>query len=298
MASESKLLKILSERLSYVTGVADWSDVQLKKLQKDLLELLKDYTANFDRVDGIITMNARNMALVNRMDTVFNEFAKDYADSYLKGLGNKMLDMQAFSGKYYTAMGFGIDTKSIRNRLGWMSERIGIKDGKIISGSFLDTLANDPKVRTEIKSFMMGQVGNPNSTAKGLREGLTKLVTGTTEVGGTIERSVRSYVHDTVFQVDAAIDEAYAEDLGLKYFIYQGSLIDDSRQFCIDRVNKVFSKEDTKTWYDDPNLPKAKGETKEAYNPTVDRGRWNCRHIIRWITEELAKELGYEPVKV
>ena len=32
-------------------------------------------------------------------------------------------------------------------------------------------------------------------------------------------------------------------------------------------------------------------KTKDAYNPIIERGRYNCRHFINWITKELAEQL-------
>jgi hypothetical protein len=46
--------------------------------------------------------------------------------------------------------------------------------------------------------------------------------------------------------------------------------------------------EETETWKDDLTLP---GKSKEGYNPLIDRGRWRCRHSIRYIPKELACDM-------
>jgi len=71
----------------------------------------------------------------------------------------------------------------------------------------------------------------------------------------------------------------------------------------------VFTVEEAETqWPKDPTLPKSKKERDTgilAYNPTVDMGRWNCRHRTRYITPalaikfrpELAEYFGRKPLE-
>jgi len=297
--TEKQLKQLVDDRFKNIERLEGWTDRQFKTMQEELLKLVEKYMRGFDREAGIIVRNVENISKVNKIDAViFPEFEKEFLKPFLQELGERMLKMQQFNEKYFAALGFkasGID--KIQKRLDWISEMVGIKGNSIIKGSFLDTLSDIPSVKGDIKLFAMQQIGNPASTAKNIREGLTQIVTGSKEVGGTIERGIRKYTHDTLFKLDAAIDETYAQGFGLEYFVYQGTEIDTSRQFCIDRMGKVFSIKDTESWYDDDNLPKQKGEERTAYNPLIDRGRWNCRHYIRWITKERAAALGY-PVKV
>jgi hypothetical protein len=74
-----------------------------------------------------------------------------------------------------------------------------------------------------------------------------------------------------------------------------GDVIKDSRTFCIKKAGKVFAVIEADTeWPTDPDLI-GKG-SGIPYTPRIDRGRWNCRHRIRYISEELAKKL--DPKKV
>ncbi|HNR55534.1 MAG TPA: hypothetical protein PKJ19_10215, partial [Flavobacteriales bacterium] len=103
-------------------------------------------------------------------------------------------------------------------------------------------------------------------------------------------------IFDTYQYLDRASSDAYATKLGLDAFIYAGGLIETSRDFCIKRNGKVFSrKEAEREWPKDPTLPRTKKERESGvlvgYDPLRDMGRWNCRHRIRFISDALAEQL-------
>jgi hypothetical protein len=189
-------------------------------------------------------------------------------------------------------MGFSAKKlNDIAKGLGYISERIGISEkGNILKGSYLDSLSQNPEVRRELKNYVINSVAGQKNYAEYLR-GMKELIVGNDQVEGTLQRYYRQFAYDTYNQVDSAINKNFADSLGLTHFIYTGSLIKNSREFCIKRAGKVFSIEETKDWKDDPDLP---GKSNEDYNPLIDRGRWNCRHSIRYISQELACEMRPE----
>jgi len=63
-----------------------------------------------------------------------------------------------------------------------------------------------------------------------------------------------------------------ADELGLTSFIYYGSIIRDSRDFCVEHANKVFTEEEARAlWQSD-------WQGKSGSDPFLDRGGYNCRH--------------------
>jgi hypothetical protein len=98
------------------------------------------------------------------------------------------------------------------------------------------------------------------------------------------------WTHDIYFQYQRAGANELRKDLGLKYGIYQGGLIETSRPFCEERNNKVFSIDEIMSW---ENLD-FKGKSESGYNPIIDLGGYNCRHRIDWISDELAFRLRPE----
>jgi hypothetical protein len=74
-------------------------------------------------------------------------------------------------------------------------------------------------------------------------------------------------------EIDSTILLRKAEEYGLDSFKYQGSLIKDSRKWCEDHKDKIFTLEEIQTWQD------IKWQGKKAGDPFVTRGGWRCRHF-------------------
>ena len=158
-------------------------------------------------------------------------------------------------------------------------------------------LLDDVSVRNEIKKFtyqkMIGGTGYED-----LRKGLKTLIQGSPEKMGAFEKFHRNFAYDTYVQVDRFNGVLYAEKLGLKYFIYQGTRRDASRYFCIHRKGRVFTTDEAEEWH------KLIGTTVEvngkrvqagpivpdpaSYNPLVDMGGYGCVDTVAYISEEVA----------
>ena len=150
-----------------------------------------------------------------------------------------------------------------------------------------------PEVRQQMKNYVVKSVANKKGFTEYLR-GMKELVIGTTTRDGALERYYKQYAYDTFNQTDAAINKHYADSLNLTWFVYSGGTIATSRAFCIKRSQKVFNTKETEKWKCDSTLiGKPKGVRCDSrYNALIERGRWNCRHTLRYITEEMACDLG------
>jgi hypothetical protein len=63
-----------------------------------------------------------------------------------------------------------------------------------------------------------------------------------------------------------------ADELGLTSFVYYGSIIRDSRDFCVEHADQVFTEEEARAlWQQD-------WQGKSGSDPFLDRGGYNCRH--------------------
>ena len=79
------------------------------------------------------------------------------------------------------------------------------------------------------------------------------------------------YANDAIMNFHNSVRMKKAEDAGISLFLYYGNLIATSRDFCIRRVKKVFSKEVIDSWDETPWT----GKSGPAY---TNRGGYNCRH--------------------
>lgn len=95
-------------------------------------------------------------------------------------------------------------------------------------------------------------------------------------VGRNLRRYASQMVHDSLMQFNGAFTQIKARDAGLDHYLYYGTLIKDSREFCQTHVDKVYTAEEAKKIWSTQ-----KWAGKGGNDPFIDRGGFNCRH--HWI---------------
>lgn len=260
-------------------------------MQEALLQtMLSDYISKMEVANGVVVNSPANFRQLAKFDAAFARFDSLYQRNRLRKFAGELLSLSQFSLQYYGRVGYGPETlNKISGAVDVVEGFIGIKDNKLVKGGFLDLLGQTNEVKLKLKNYVLNSI----STKKGYRffiKGFRELVVGPNkDTDGVLQRYYRVYAYDKFNQVREVANQYAAEEIGLKYFIYEGSLIATSRAFCEKRAGKVFSVAEAQTWKNDPTLIEKK--TKESYNPLIERGRYNCRHFINYISEDLAVEL-------
>ena len=95
-------------------------------------------------------------------------------------------------------------------------------------------------------------------------------------VGSSMNNTVKREMHDKVMDFDAVFIKHRAEQAGLTKFKYTGSIIAESRDFCVRNVGRTFTKAEAQSLWSSQSW---KG--KRNGDPFVVRGGHNCRHF--WI---------------
>lgn len=94
--------------------------------------------------------------------------------------------------------------------------------------------------------------------------------------GNNMRRYARQMVHDSLMQFDASINVAAGKEVGATIWKYFGSVIQDSRPFCMKNANKLFTEDEIRDiWASESWSGKADGD------PFIVRGGYNCRHHWR-----------------
>ncbi len=182
------------------------------------------------------------------------------------------------SGKDFTRIKKTVDT--------FIAERIGLKGNKVVANSFLDTLLTDATVKQKVKQQAYANL-MAGEGATAFRKNIKNLILGEGEKLGALEAHYNTFVYDTYNQVDSALQVQYANELGLEAFVYEGGVIATTRKFCRERNGKVFLRSEAKEWVNDPDLPKG----GSSYNPLTDRGKFNCRHSINFVSARRAMRM-------
>jgi hypothetical protein len=154
---------------------------------------------------------------------------------------------------------------------------------------------------------MTSKAVTSNMNLKDYTKALKEMIVGSEEYKGGLERQFARYAYDLYQQYDAAYNLTLGNELDFNYFIYQGGLIEDSRDFCAAHNNKVWNREEALKW---PQWTPADGEypagyevkqkdiyavpsylAYPGYDPIIDRGGYNCRHALGWISEDIAFDM-------
>lgn len=266
-------------------------DAALKQFQKELLKFIQSEFLP-QMKDGKIQYTAANFRDANIFTAKIDKFLQDLAPAF-KEIAIKMLESAQYSADYFSAAAnVKATTADINTKLAVLSQRIGIdyKTNKVIEGSYIYRLSKMDAIRNQIADYITNSIAN-NADWKSFQQGMKDIVVGNKNVDGSLVRYSKQYIHDTARQASQTIDNAFADKFGLVYFLYFGDEIETTRPFCRSRFGKVFHRDDVKSWPDD--LP----YFQPNYNFFIDRGGYNCRHQIRWITRAEAKAAGYDVTK-
>lgn len=270
---------------------------QLRGLDKALFdELVRRIVEVIATEDGKVK-SGKGSASINRMiDLAFGVVERAQLSEFKRSALGDLSALIRNGSDYFEAMD-ARPMQDVNARVRrTMRRRLGLdpKTGKPVEGGQFDRFFDNEPMRTEVKQVVSRGITAKIPMAQMLKQ-LQVTVTGTPESPGLFSKALQNLVLDTYQQVDRATAKEYGARLKLDTFIYAGGLIETSREFCKKRNNKVFTEEEAAKWGSDPTLPRTKKEKDSGvltgYDPLVDVGRYNCRHRLRYISRELAKEL-------
>ena len=283
------VLKKSKEIERSLKGLVDGLSTDVEKVQRQLAEMLLETFGDTLDVDSKkLLFNVTNIAATSTViDTVFSQAYKDKIGPLLRQLGTGLEMSYELAFDYYRTMGYGVkDLKGAAKQISVVRSLIGIEaNGKLVPDGYLSRLGQSQSVKETLKKYVLNAVVNEASLA-GFNKGFNVLMKGNT---GVLASHWRQYAYDTFNQVHEIGNRSIATSIGLGFFIYEGSIIDTSREFCRKRAGEVFHITETATWKNDPDLVDKK--SKDSYQPLIERGRYNCRHTIRYISDELAIRL-------
>jgi len=119
---------------------------------------------------------------------------------------------------------------------------------------------------------------------------LNTLIAGSENKLGLLERYVKQVQHDALAQFQGTYTEAIAQSAGIEWYYYIGTLIRDSRPFCVEFVDKYFHKKEVEMLGEGINpftgaalegdLLQGRMSGTNASNIFTNRGGWRCRHFF------------------
>jgi hypothetical protein len=140
---------------------------------------------------------------------------------------------------------------------------------------------SDNKKAQELVDYI---ANNPNGAEVDTAVSELQTIYGRDRLGDNLNRYATQIVQDSLMGFDGQFAKFRADQLGLTSYVYYGSLVRDSREFCIENANKIFTEEEIRDkWANETWQGKAQGD------PFVVRGGYNCRHHFQPVNPDWGK---------
>jgi len=123
-----------------------------------------------------------------------------------------------------------------------------------------------------------------------LLDTVTGVLTGHKDVRGRpMTAYAKQFANDSVMDFHNQVNLAKGDELGLNHYLYYGDIMATSRDFCIKRVGKVYTRNQIDAWND----MSWAGKAGPAFE---NRGGYNCRHHWRPVKKEWMVDVAEEDV--
>lgn len=304
----------LPKRLSDILATKQaYLDLQRNKLEASVIrqqsklfnDLISEIVPNLNIKDGVIQETVNNYKQIAVLDKAYKAASLNANTVIFNQISRATTKIGKLSKTYFEAVIEPDMVKRFANVVAktdrLINLRIGLDGGKMVRGGFIESLFTSNSMGVDLKKFTAKAItGHMN--IKDYTKGLKGIVTGVDKKLGGYERQFNRYAFDLYQQYDAAYNKTIGNELGFKYFIYQGGLVQDSRDFCREHNSHVYSVEESESWptwtpsqarfittFKQKDLSKVPGYLDyPGYDPLIDRGGYNCRHVLGWIPDMIA----------
>lgn len=137
---------------------------------------------------------------------------------------------------------------------------------------------------TAIQEVLKDNIAGIGSRAQ-LNKTLRKFIEGDELEKPFLNRYIKQTTNDSVMTFNSEYIQTIAEDLGVDYYLYAGTVIEDTRSFCQARTGRYFTTDEVKSW---ANLKGWQGRMAGTNSSTIFiyRGGYNCRHQLWPVSKE------------
>lgn len=277
--------KYTKRRLKFIDEAETQLAGGIKQFQSKLWDRIEKTINKLSVDEGKITGNAGNYTLLGELNRIGNELRGGPKKDIIKSLINNLLEQESLVKDYFSKFlklnRSAVETKvhkQLLNRIGYDG------DGFVNRGVLHDLWTDDTDIRAiraqTVKAIAGGQSWQEFQTQ------MKVLVNGEGDKPGISEAHFRTVTRDMYAQNDRALTKHYADEYELDKFIFQGGLMNTTRDFCRARNNRIFTRKEIEEW----SGLSWQGKPK-VYDPFLDVGGINCRHVLDALSDELAKEL-------
>jgi hypothetical protein len=269
-----------------------------------------------DQVQGVLdalneSLPKANSELTDAVLELFYQLDKDPGGTIKASVANlKRID--AFKSKINQILSNGSYSDAVTDYVK------GFSEGSSILNDYFGTIVNTFQANDDLYSAILDS--NVNSTidsllGKGVQSNFTdaftdvlrnSITSGTSKKdfidtinanldpdSGILSRYVNQTASDAITQFNSHYITTVSNDLGLKYYFYKGTKIQDTRPFCSKLIGKYLTEDQLKEYVQQQmSLNGGKGwagmyKGENWGNFMIYRGGYNCRHYVIPVSKEI-----------
>ena len=247
------------------------------RLQQAIEELylkpVQTFIKDYDKIAGVIVASYGKLPIppefksITEADLAVIQQLKRLAFTNFQNLGNELANTLA--GEVYQSTLVG---RSFNDMVQTIREKI--------NGIYQ---FSDNKKAQQLVEYISN---NPDGAEVDTAIDELKQVYGRNTQGDSFVKYASILVTDSIMGFDGQLAKFRADELGLGSYLYYGSIIKDSRDFCRKHTGKVYTEEQiNQIWANDT------AQGRDQGSPFIVRGGYNCRHSWQpidpsWIDEE------------
>lgn len=282
--------EIERRRIAEAEKAARATNAVVRGLQNAAYGLVTDWVVgNIETDGGRIKYTTKNLGRVQGLFRLFAKWQKEYENTLLGSVLDWAGRIFGLNNDYFDT--FSNPTESVADAARRLTlQRWGYNTAtrQLIPGGYFESLFTNANVGQRVAALVNQAITQKMPLAQFQKTFRAVFVGAPGQ--GMLERYWRTNSFDLYQRLDRTANLIYADRLGLDYAVYSGTLEEDSRPFCIERVNQVFSRPEIAGW----EKLQFQGKPKIGYDPFVDCGGFQCRHTLSWISDEIAAHLRPE----
>lgn len=267
-------------------------DEDVKPFQEEVMKKVEFLLYLLELEGDQVKKNAKNLFLIARINTEVEEMFKVYGVAVIASLLMRVQEALKINFTYYTkTLGPSKKLTEVKKQIQKeVNDRFGITEaGKVVDNGFISSILNSEEVKANLVQKLYTAIYS-RAGFKGILNEAKAYLNGKKGVRGAIEYFYSRHTNNVFNEADRMATDNFRLKYDLRWFIYAGDLVANSRKFCIVKLGGVFSVEEAQNWLSEN--PHPLGIAPEIYNPIIHMGGVNCRHSPRFITE--AMKIKYE----
>lgn len=255
-----------------------------RKGGQGLAVLLKKLLGKMETENGTIKNSLKNRKILSEVLKLIRTYYKSQTSTLSKEIETRLselvgINIEEFEKQVKKKIDKQLYTDTILTDIGFIGS-------KIKPNSYLDSLLKDNVVSKTIVATISKAI-KAGSALADLVKKITEYFVPKSGLGLIESQLFRNGGYNLYQQQDRILTDTMAEDLNLNYAVYSHTVKNNTRHFCKQRINKIYTREEIKSW----NALQWSGKNQNI-DVLFSQGGHNCRGSYSWISEETAKRLA------